>query len=1120
MALDVVAQYRELKQQLDSLARQVEQVQSEYSKNLSSAQASAAKAPPALVQEIAQIDKILNQIHVYVQFCGNAGGYAPTARDIPLKELQKLYVLADLNPKNKDALRQKALDAQLYYQRKKQSIELKIEQAKLSTLENAIAGPQAQKLKQRLEGLQNQYIQILTGEKMFRIIRSADHANTHFTIRGDDAKKLTLPQHSTDRFSLGFLTVPFPVPQVFEENMKKMPGGIWSANKLKLSVDFGGEKQEKGAYPVFHLRCLYQQADSIWEFLQGTVFNILRNYTPLQHRVYILDTETYNPEFLGSMQEFVGEHNLICFPRDESKAVSALKALESAAASEPESSRHRRYLILRGSFSGNLANLARKIQGNGPKNNVCVIWMERGNKIGFQEQNAIPFNLTLTQKNGTLVTDQGGEFLPLAGFGIPGTVNADTVKKVKKLFEPKKVSNSYESKFPLDPNVVYTRQRRDIRVPYALDTRHPGQYQELVFEKMNFAAFVMGASQSGKSTLLHTIITGIIQNYHPDEVELWLADFKETEFAPYARHMPPHVKYILMDHSPELIFDFLDRLEVELQRRQVLNRSLGINNRRSAPLEKYYPALFVIMDEFSTMSLAIKDNSAYKDKLEQLLVRGAALGMRFIFASQSYTDGAPALKSMARKSIGSRIALKNTPQEIRDTLDIPSSQLTDEIKQDIDTLPKYHTLHHWQDDDGVHHVDRSLVLYFDGQDAQSWAPRFQLIDSLRKRMKPVELKDYDPRKPEQYVDKHPVVVSSEELFVFSRPGFLKKAADFKKNPDNILFDGDVMVSFGNPRRLADDILPVITTESNENIFLLAGEKELACGASVVMSAARSFLAQGMNVQVWANPRNRMYHRFKDTHFRKLQVSEGTEAICTSISQAVDNIRQGKQGKDLIILMGMENVCIDLNSEAEDLFGVTAARKAIRLDHLVAVTDEEIAAAKKAASDETALSALLTQVEEKGEAYGWSEEKIDAEYARVQREFYRNEHGWAVTASSQPREEAERPRDHLKEFQALVRAGSRYGYRFLVCVNNLTALKAMGLNISSFNHRLAFRTDTGETSISIFGNSSAKNLSGHICQYAAYGSSSGSFSLVPYLHKGIVWDNWIVDEKGEPHNLGR
>lgn len=106
------------------------------------------------------------------------------------------------------------------------------------------------------------------------------------------------------------------------------------------------------------------------------------------------------------------------------------------------------------------------------------------------------------------------------------------------------------------------------------------------------------------------------------------------------------------------------------------------------------------------------------------------------------------------------------------------------------------------------------------------------------------------------------------------------------------------------------------------------------------------------------------------------------------------------------------------------------------------------------------------------------------------------------------------KNYLNDFQQLIRVGSRYGYHFLVCVSNLQALKTMGLNINLFNHRLAFKTDSTDTSAAIFNNNtSAYRLPEHTCYYGAYGTNSGNYSITPYLHPGITWNNWIVDENG-------
>ena len=72
-------------------------------------------------------------------------------------------------------------------------------------------------------------------------------------------------------------------------------------------------------------------------------------------------------------------------------------------------------------------------------------------------------------------------------------------------------------------------------------------------------------NQSFSNWLLNLVFT---VNYHPDEVELWLMDFKMLEFKRYVDCMPPHVKYILLEKSEDLVFDIIDKLTELLDDRQ------------------------------------------------------------------------------------------------------------------------------------------------------------------------------------------------------------------------------------------------------------------------------------------------------------------------------------------------------------------------------------------------------------------------------------------------------------------------------------------------------------------------------------------------------------------------
>jgi hypothetical protein len=63
---------------------------------------------------------------------------------------------------------------------------------------------------------------------------------------------------------------------------------------------------------------------------------------------------------------------------------------------------------------------------------------------------------------------------------------------------------------------------------------------------------VAGKTGSGKSTLLHALITNLALCYNPDEVELYLIDFKKgVEFKTYATHELPHARVVAIESERE-----------------------------------------------------------------------------------------------------------------------------------------------------------------------------------------------------------------------------------------------------------------------------------------------------------------------------------------------------------------------------------------------------------------------------------------------------------------------------------------------------------------------------------------------------------------------------------------
>ena len=113
---------------------------------------------------------------------------------------------------------------------------------------------------------------------------------------------------------------------------------------------------------------------------------------------------------------------------------------------------------------------------------------------------------------------------------------------------------------------------------------------------------IAGKTGSGKSTLMHAMITNSALWYSPDEVELYLVDFKKgVEFKTYATNLLPHARAIAVESDREFGLSLLNRLDVELARRGELFRKAGVQDLisyRQVPNHQIVPRTLLIIDEF------------------------------------------------------------------------------------------------------------------------------------------------------------------------------------------------------------------------------------------------------------------------------------------------------------------------------------------------------------------------------------------------------------------------------------------------------------------------------------------------------------------------------------------
>jgi hypothetical protein len=186
-------------------------------------------------------------------------------------------------------------------------------------------------------------------------------------------------------------------------------------------------------------------------------------------------------------------------------------------------------------------------------------------------------------------------------------------------------------------------------------------------------ALLVGRPGSGKSTLLHAYIGGLTTLYGPEELELYLIDFKEgVEFKAYAEEQLPHAKVIAIESDREFGLSVLESLQAEITQRAELlratgGRQAGMQGRRETTGDKI-PRILLVFDEFQVL-FARNDQVGLKaaDLLESIIRQGRGFGVHVLLGSQSLA-GLDALGAHVPQLLPVRILLPAAESDARKVL--------------------------------------------------------------------------------------------------------------------------------------------------------------------------------------------------------------------------------------------------------------------------------------------------------------------------------------------------------------------------------------------------------------------------------------------------------------------
>ena len=200
-------------------------------------------------------------------------------------------------------------------------------------------------------------------------------------------------------------------------------------------------------------------------------------------------------------------------------------------------------------------------------------------------------------------------------------------------------------------------------------------------------AFILGQSGSGKSVLLNNIISSAILKYSPQDLVLYLMDFKGVEFNRYRGEK--HTKAVLVDNNdPQMTLEVLRELREENKKRVKLWQKEGVNNidrYNSKHPDKRLPQILFVADECQVMFQAPRHGGVQmeihreiSDILNTIATQGRSQGIHMLLATQQLDE--TDISGQVLKNLTECLLLMSAPSDsnrlVPDSSDMTAKQST------------------------------------------------------------------------------------------------------------------------------------------------------------------------------------------------------------------------------------------------------------------------------------------------------------------------------------------------------------------------------------------------------------------------------------------------------------
>lgn len=162
--------------------------------------------------------------------------------------------------------------------------------------------------------------------------------------------------------------------------------------------------------------------------------------------------------------------------------------------------------------------------------------------------------------------------------------------------------------------------------------------------------YIIGASQSGKTTLLQTILFGMINEYTPEEVNIYILDFGTMSLKVFEKSN--HVGGVILPPEEEKLKNLFKLLREEIEKRKniLLEKGIGTFTAYKEAGYRELPQIIVMIDNYVNVK---EYQEQYVEEIEVLAREGQSIGISLIITGSQGTGIGYKMQS----NFGNRISM-------------------------------------------------------------------------------------------------------------------------------------------------------------------------------------------------------------------------------------------------------------------------------------------------------------------------------------------------------------------------------------------------------------------------------------------------------------------------------